>query len=284
MIKKLIRKNLEYLAEKYQYFKEDDGFTKALDSIRGFDRDNIDPDIHECTDASWQALLNEPYKIHGGRSLNLLVMDHNSGATIGAILMKNEPPNLKPRDEYISGVPGIYQWNLKDDDKERLKFVARVTCVSPETALIPFIANISCSNHILNYWNRKYPKQHLVGLTTTSALLQGQDLHQRQPPQFLQHWVYCGPITTSVKIDPSPEIQQKMDQWMSQKYPRKDPSEIYKLLDIKQPEVKIERPVSFCPLYKNTRAFLRNDMEEIKAIPAFDNNLYTLLKEWRNDY
>ncbi len=79
-------------------------------------------------------------------------------------------------------------------------------------------------------------------------------------------------------------IQHKMDQWMSQKYPRKDPSEIYNLLDIKQPKIEIERPLSFCRLYKNTRNFLRKSMEEIKAIPAFDNSLYTLLKEWKNDY
>lgn len=272
MIKKLIRKNLEYEAEKHQYYKEDEGFTNELNEM-GCDRLNITPDFQVCSFLEeWKPLLSEPYKIHGGRSLNFLVVDRNSCSTIGAILMKNDTPNLNPRDEYISGVPGIYQWNLKDDDKERLKFVARVTCVSPEPALIPFLTNISCSDQILKYWNHKYSGQHLVGLTTTSA------------PQFLQHWNYCGPITTSVKIDPSPEIQQKMDQWMSQKYPRKEPSEIYNLLDIKQPEVKIERPVSFCRLYKNTRAFLRNDMEEIKAIPAFDNRLHTLLKEWRDDY
>jgi hypothetical protein len=185
--------------------------------------------------------------------MNFLVQDR--GQDIGAILLKNDTVNLAVRDDYIG-------WSLRDDDqtidKERLKFTARVTCVSPHPTLIPLIASLSYSKIVLDSWNKKYPNQHLVGLTTTSLT------------SDLKHWDYCGDNIVNVDLEPSKIVQEQIEKWMKSKYPTRDLKDAYDILGVK-PTIEYIRKVYFCSLYKDTIAFLRKDMEEIKAEPAWED-------------
>ena len=219
--------------------------------------ENFELNITQCYGDEWQELSPEPYKIHGGRSLNYIISDGKD--PIGAILLRNDTPNLKARDKFIG-------W----EDRSRLRFILRSTCVSPDVSLVPLLALMSVSRPILNAWNSHYPDEHIVGVTTTSLSWN------------LVYWNYCGKNVRQVPVEMSPGLKDKADAWMKEKYPRAD--NIYKQLKLDRPKIRWERNVHFCELYKDTLPFLRNEMETIAAIPKFDNRLPSLFKEpWRND-
>ena len=197
-----------------------------------------EPRVVPCRDDAWKEICVEPYDVSGGRFIPFLIMD--KGLSIGAILMKNDTPNLKVRDEFIG-------WK----DKERLQFIANIEIRTLSPELIPEMLSLALPD-CLKTWNAKYKKQHLVGLTTMSL------------QQDLDKWVKMGEYEKKIKVELSAGVKEIAKKWMKIKYPRKKFEEIFDILKLKVPTIVDKKQVYFYEIYKEALPFLRKDIEEIK--------------------
>lgn len=239
-----------------EYYRHQEEIEKPKVEID--DYQSITPQVIECEDDTWKQFLSEPYQIHGGRSMNFIVFDR--GQMLGAILLKNDTVNLKPRDKFIG-------WK----DRSRLAFILRATLATPDPKLIPLFAWLSTSKQCQIVWNHYYSDQHIIGVVTSNLT------------EDLKYWDYCGEYEYSIDTKPSPKLKEMAKKWFAKKYPAKKPFEMYDILGLKPPKIKEKRKVYFCELYKNTLPFLRNEMETIIAVPAFDNKHHSLVTEWKRD-
>lgn len=262
----------------------------------------------------WQTLrvfthtmLNNP---NIGRNLRFLIIDETTKTFLGLICVSSDFMDLTCRDTYIG-------WSREvKTDKRMINHSTIASTICPTQPLgFSFVggkllALLSISEPIEKTWEQTY-KDKLVSVTTTS--LYGSFSQYNN----LKYWSKRGRSAGSIKFEPSYDLVQKMRKWLKFHFPykyyllyeakkeKKDKSGqikkgmplkrdhkqrslsfIYSQLGIPKEYIAAshERGVYFCPLFKNSREFLRKEINESQLKRRFDNSVESLVEIWKTKY
>lgn len=258
---------------------------------------NIDP-VVICADnknylTTWSILRHFTHAAHWnsnpGRSIRFIVLDRITKTYIGIISLGSDFMSLTPRDNHIG-------WSSKDRQQGKLRYTAMGSSISPTQ---PFgynfvggklIALLVCSDVVVNEWNKRYDKDKLVGITTTS-LYGGFSQYTR-----LKYWRKCGTSEGKILLEPSDHVYQEARQKMRELYPEEvskiDGSShpknrmlsfIYKRVGVRPPQNNAPRGTYWCKLYTKTNEFLRNESKDYGE-KLFDNSIQSLTELWKEKY
>jgi len=224
-----------------------------------------------------------------GRNMRFIVMNKPDLTYLGIISLGSDFISLKPRDKYIG-------WSREDRLKKFLKYTAMGSSISPTQPLGynyvggKLIALMVCSKPVINEWNKRYNKEKLIGITTTS-LYGGFSQYTR-----LKYWRKCGTSEGKILMEPSDNVYKKARKIMKEKYPKEISkidgashpkgrmlSFIYKEIGIKPPANNAPRGSYWCRLYTNTNEYLRGETNNYGE-PLFDNSIKALTDLWKEKY
>ena len=233
-----------------------------------------------------------------GRRLNFIVKDSVSKKYLGVFCLSSDFLDLTPRDEYIG-------WDRATKTHGMINHTGIGSSIIPTQPLGfnllggKLLALMIISDEVVDVWNKKY-KDDIAGITTTS--LYGSFSQYNS----LKHWKKMGKTTGSIKFTHTSTTFNLMKQWLKSNNPRfyfeyfvfqkasgpykrdgtqRSTMEVYKKLGIKagSTESNHQRGIYFCPLYDNTREFLRKEQPSLGK-KLFDNSVKSLSEMWLNKY
>ena len=240
-----------------------------------------------------------------GRNLYFLIRDKKTEKYIGVTCMSSDFLDLTPRDNYIG-------WEREAKTQRMINH----TCIG--STIVPIqplgynlvggklLALLCLSNTVEQEWERQY-KDKLVGVTTTSLYGKTKTIPLSQYDR-LDHWKKMGWTAGSVSFEPEKSTQKLIQQWLMKNHTRKyfewyvakKPSGqphkrdhrnrsltyTYGKLGIDKKLIKSEhaRGIYFSELFKNTKEYLREEIQEDKLIRAFDNSTEALTHIWKTKY
>lgn len=254
---------------------------------------------------TWNALRILIHSQHNntniGRNLFFIVIDGITNKYLGIICLSSDFLDLTPRDNYIG-------WTREQrTEKKRINYTSIGSTIVPTQPLGynylggKLMALLTISNITEQAWNGRY-KNRLAGITTTS--LYGSFSQY----QNLQYWTKRGHSTGSIKFEPSRDILQLVKEWLrfrhtrrywewysatgydgmplKRDYKQRSLSFAYRQFGIPKEytETNHQRGIYFCPLYNNTREFLREEIKEGDLIRRFDNSVEALVSIWKERY
>jgi hypothetical protein len=246
-----------------------------------------------------------PWNQNVGRIQRHFVVDRKTRRYLGVISLASDFMALTPRDEWIG-----WSTATRQEPKGKLCFTAMASSLVPTQ---PFgylytggklITYLSCSNIACDRWNKKYPEQHLMGITTTSLYGGGATQYSG-----MKYWKSMKKSTTGqISLEPSQKTMTMLVKWMKEKHPNdykniyssKGPTghvatrpkgrllaRAYTILGVKPPIAYQPRGVYFCRLYKGTRKFLSHPLADnftMPLEPLFDNRLPVLVDLWKTKH
>jgi len=163
------------------------------------------------------------------------------------------------------------------------------------------MALLTCSDSVVDAWDKLYNKETLAGITTTS--LYGTFSQYTR----LNYWRKCGKTLGTLTLEPSDATFKLIKDYINQHY--KDEFQVI-LDDVKAktksgilshpktrmlqflytklgigrlPTNNAPRGVYWCALYDNTNEFLRCETDEL-GNKKFDNSVETLTELWKEKY
>ncbi len=240
-----------------------------------------------------------------GRNLYFLIRDKVTEKYLGVTCMSSDFLDLTPRDKYIG-------WEREAKTQRMINH----TCIG--STIVPIqplgynlvggklLALLCLSNTVEQEWQRQY-KDKLVGVTTTSLYGKTKTIPLSQYDR-LDHWKKMGWTAGSVSFEPEKSTQKLIQQWLMKNHTRKyfewyvakKPSGqphkrdhrnrsltyTYGKLGIDKKLIKSEhaRGIYFSELFKNTKEYLREEIQEDKLIRAFDNSTEALTHIWKTKY
>jgi len=254
----------------------------------------------------WQTLRIFIHTQHNnrniGRNLLFVSVDKITGKYLGIIACSSDFMDLTPRDKYIG-----WTREQRTDDRMINHTTIGSTIVPTQPLGYNFLggkllALLIISNVVEDVWNSRYSDK-LVGITTTS-LYGSFSQYQR-----LRYWTKRGHSAGSIRFEPSSEKVNLAKKWLKYYHPqrywewykatskddrmplKRDYKQrslafIYRQLDIDKSliETNHQRGIYFCPLFKNTNEFLRQEINEDKLERKFDNNIESLVDIWKENY
>jgi len=240
-----------------------------------------------------------------GRNLYFLIRDKKTEKYLGVTCMSSDFLDLTPRDKYIG-------WEREAKTQRMINH----TCIG--STIVPIqplgynlvggklLALLCLSNTVEQEWQKQY-KDKLVGVTTTSLYGKTKTIPLSQYDR-LDHWKKMGWTAGSVSFEPEKSTQKLIQQWLMKNHTRKyfewyvakKPSGqphkrdhrnrsltyTYGKLGIDKKLIKSEhaRGIYFSELFKNTKEYLREEIQENKLIKAFDNSTEALTHIWKTKY
>jgi hypothetical protein len=240
-----------------------------------------------------------------GRNLYFLIRDKKTEKYLGVTCMSSDFLDLTPRDKYIG-------WEREAKTQRMINH----TCIG--STIVPIqplgynlvggklLALLCLSNTVEQEWEKQY-KDKLVGVTTTSLYGKTKTIPLSQYDR-LDHWKKMGWTAGSVSFEPEKSTQKLIQQWLMKNHTRKyfewyvakKPSGqphkrdhrnrsltyTYGKLGIDKKLIKSEhaRGIYFSELFKNTKEYLREEIQEDKLIRAFDNSTEALTHIWKTKY
>jgi hypothetical protein len=232
-----------------------------------------------------------------GRSGKFYVIDNKTKKFLGVMSLGSDFISIGGRDKYIG-------WSLDRRLKEHmLNYTAMGNTIVPTQPLGfnytggKLVSLLLLSDVVENAWNLKYNKEKLIAITTTS-LYGGLSQYNR-----LKYWRQCDSTEGEIPIEPTNEVYQLMRDWIRAKFPdklreietRHEDGQIpthpkikviqfvYSQLKIKSVKNNAPRGVYFADLYKNTKEYLRGDMDT-PGEKLFDNSCKALSDLWKERY
>ena len=241
-----------------------------------------------------------------GRNLYFIVEDDITNKILGIISISSDFLDLTVRDNYIG-------WSRELKTQGRMiNHTAIGSTIVPTQPLGynyvggKLIALLTASSVVEDFWNSMYNISNmpskLVGVTTTSLYSSFSQYTN------LKNWQHLGHSAGSVKFEPSEKSINLIKKWLIKNHPRKywewyiatEPQGMPLKRDYKQrslsfvySQLKIEkkyfetshqRGIYFCPLFTNTKEYLRNEVSEDKLIRKFDNSIESLTNLWKDKY
>ncbi len=232
----------------------------------------VDPESSYADDWKYLRVMCSTfeYSSNKGRIVKLLIRDKLTKKYFGLSSISSDMTSIAVRDKWIG-------WN-KDNKFNQGKLNS--ICVG--SSIIPtqpfgfnflggkLVASLLTTPEIRQYWKEKFGDV-LVGITTTS-LYGSHSMYQRIP-----YWKELGKSAGKMSLKPDDENynvwidylkehhKDTYDELMERTGPKQQVlNYIYKLLQIKNTTYLhgFERGVYFCEFYKNSREFLRNEIEE----------------------
>lgn len=240
-----------------------------------------------------------------GRNLYFLIRDRKTEKYLGVTCMSSDFLDLTPRDKYIG-------WEREAKTQRMINH----TCIG--STIVPIqplgynlvggklLALLCLSNTVEQEWEKQY-KDKLVGVTTTSLYGKTKTIPLSQYDR-LDYWKKMGWTAGSVSFEPEKSTQKLIQQWLMKNHTRKyfewyvakKPSGqphkrdhrnrsltyTYGKLGIDKKLIKSEhaRGIYFSELFKNTKEYLREEIQENKLIRAFDNSTEALTHIWKTKY
>ena len=240
-----------------------------------------------------------------GRNLYFLIRDKKTEKYLGVTCMSSDFLDLTPRDKYIG-------WEREAKTQRMINH----TCIG--STIVPIqplgynlvggklLALLCLSNTVEKEWQNQY-KDKLVGVTTTSLYGKTKTIPLSQYDR-LDHWKKMGWTAGSVSFEPEKSTQKLIQQWLMKNHTRKyfewyvakKPSGqphkrdhrnrsltfTYSKLGIEKKLIKSEhaRGIYFSELFKNTKEYLREEIQEDKLVRAFDNSTEALTHIWKTKY
>jgi len=240
-----------------------------------------------------------------GRNLYFLIRDKKTEKYLGVTCMSSDFLDLTPRDKYIG-------WEREAKTQRMINH----TCIG--STIVPIqplgynlvggklLALLCLSNTVEQEWQKQY-KDKLVGVTTTSLYGKTKTIPLSQYDR-VDHWKKMGWTAGSVSFEPEKSTQKLIQQWLMKNHTRKyfewyvakKPSGqphkrdhrnrsltyTYGKLGIDKKLIKSEhaRGIYFSELFKNTKEYLREEIQENKLIKAFDNSTEALTHIWKTKY
>jgi len=244
---------------------------------------------------------------HGGnigKSLRFLVRDKTTMKYLGILCLSGPFLDLKGLDLAIP-------WTREQrTDQKRVQFLANGSVIVPTQ---PFGYNylggklltlLLCSDVVVKTWEQVYETK-LIGIETTALYGKESKLTQYDS---LNHWKKYGYTSGSTSVRPRKNTAVLLKDWMRTNYPfdywilyvaqrpsghplQRNSSEKARLfcygklgIETKDHHSGHQRKIYFCKLYHNAFEFLREDIDETKLRPHFDNSVARLTGLWRKKY
>jgi len=240
-----------------------------------------------------------------GRNLYFLIRDKKTKKYLGVTCMSSDFLDLTPRDNYIG-------W----DREAKTQRMINHTCIG--STIVPvqplgynlvggkLLALLCLSDTVEKTWEKQYGDK-LVGVTTTSLYGKTKTIPLSQYDR-LDHWKKMGWTAGSVSFETERSTRKLIQQWLMKNHTRKyfewyiakKPSGqphkrdhrnrshtfTYSQLGIEKKLIKSEhaRGIYFSELFKNTKEYLREEIQEDKLIRAFDNSTEALTHIWKTKY
>ena len=240
-----------------------------------------------------------------GRNLYFIIRDKKTEKYLGVTCMSSDFLDLTPRDEYIG-------WNREAKTQRMINH----TCIG--STIVPIqplgynlvggklLALLCLSDTVEKAWEKQYGDK-LVGVTTTSLYGKTKAIPLSQYDR-LDHWKKMGWTAGSVSFETERSTRKLIQQWLMKNHTRKyfewyiatKPSGqphkrdhrnrshtfTYSQLGIDKKLIKSEhaRGIYFSELFKNTKEYLREEIQEDKLIRAFDNSTEALTHIWKTKY
>ena len=240
-----------------------------------------------------------------GRNLYFLIRDKKTEKYLGVTCMSSDFLDLTPRDKYIG-------WEREAKTQRMINHTCIGSTIVPVQPLGynlvggKLLALLCLSNTIEQEWEKQY-KDKLVGITTTSLYGKTKTIPLSQYDR-LDHWKKMGWTAGSVSFETERSTRKLIQQWLMKNHTRKyfewyvakKPSGqphkrdhrnrsltyTYGKLGIDKKLIKSEhaRGIYFSELFKNTKEYLREEIQENKLIRAFDNSTEALTHIWKTKY
>ena len=240
-----------------------------------------------------------------GRNLYFLIRDKKTKKYLGVTCMSSDFLDLTPRDEYIG-------W----DREAKTQRMINHTCIG--STIVPIqplgynlvggklLALLCLSDTVEKTWEKQYGDK-LVGVTTTSLYGKTKTIPLSQYDR-LDHWKKMGWTAGSVSFETERSTRKLIQQWLMKNHTRKyfewyiakKPSGqshkrdhrnrshtfTYSQLGIDKKLIKSEhaRGIYFSELFKNTKEYLKEEIQEDKLVRAFDNSTEALTHIWKTKY
>ena len=235
-----------------------------------------------------------------GRNLHFIVRDKVTKKYLGVIAISSDFLDLTPRANFIG-------W----DRERKTKKMINHTCIG--STIVPLqplgfnytggklLALLCLSDPVQEAWKKEY-SDVMVGMTTTSLYSSFSQYNN------LKHWKKRGHSAGTVSYEAKRKTRKMLQHWLKENYPRKyfewysatKPSGqpykrdhrnrshtfTYSKLSIPKEIVKSahSRGIYFCELYKNTKEFLREEIQEDKLEKSFDTSIEALVNIWKSKY
>jgi hypothetical protein len=240
-----------------------------------------------------------------GRNLYFIIRDKKTEKYLGVTCMSSDFLDLTPRDEYIG-------W----DREAKTQRMINHTCIG--STIVPIqplgynlvggklLALLCLSDTVEKTWEKQYGDK-LVGVTTTSLYGKTKAIPLSQYDR-LDHWKKMGWTAGSVSFETERSTRKLIQQWLMKNHTRKyfewyiakKPSGqphkrdhrnrshtfTYSQLGIEKKLIKSEhaRGIYFSELFKNTKEYLKEQIQEDKLVRAFDNSTEALTHIWKTKY
>jgi len=240
-----------------------------------------------------------------GRNLYFIIRDKKTEKYLGVTCMSSDFLDLTPRDEYIG-------W----DREAKTQRMINHTCIG--STIVPIqplgynlvggklLALLCLSDTVEKTWEKQYGDK-LVGVTTTSLYGKTKTIPLSQYDR-LDHWKKMGWTAGSVSFETERSTRKLIQQWLMKNHTRKyfewyiakKPSGqphkrdhrnrshtfTYSQLGIEKKLIKSEhaRGIYFSELFKNTKEYLKEEIQEDKLVRAFDNSTEALTHIWKTKY
>jgi hypothetical protein len=240
-----------------------------------------------------------------GRNLYFLIRDKKTKKYLGVTCMSSDFLDLTPRDNYIG-------W----DREAKTQRMINHTCIG--STIVPvqplgynlvggkLLALLCLSDTVEKTWEKQYGDK-LVGVTTTSLYGKTKTIPLSQYDR-LDHWKKMGWTAGSVSFETERSTRKLIQQWLMKNHTRKyfewyvakkksgqphkrdhrnrSHSFTYSQLGIEKKLIKSEhaRGIYFSELFKNTKEYLKEQIQEDKLIRAFDNSTEALTHIWKTKY
>jgi len=241
-----------------------------------------------------------------GRNLFYTVEDKKTGKYLGVICISSDFLDLTPRDNHIG-------WSR--DIKTQQAMINHTAIGSTIVPLQPLgynymggklLALLCLSDTVQKDWKEKYGDT-LVGVTTTSLYgkTKAGGLSQYDG---LDYWNSMGFSSGSVAFEPSRKTKKMIFDWLKENHTRKyfewweakntnglplKRDHKNRSLHFAYPKLGIpkeltrtehQRGIYFAPLYFNTNAFLRKEIEDEALLKMFDTSEESLANIWKTKY
>jgi len=240
------------------------------------------------------------YKGLVGRRLNFIVLDKRTKKYLGIFCLSSDFLDLVPRDKFIG-------WDRDTKTYGGINHTGIGSTIVPTQPLGynyvggKLLALLLLSDQVVDTWNKKYGDE-IAGITTTS--LYGSYSQYNS----LKYWKKMGKTNGTIKFNHTSTVANKIRQYLKYTDPEfyhkcyvfQKPSgtgpfyrdatqrgimNAYAKLGIKSTSVVSEhqRGIYFCPLYDNTKEFLRKEQPKL-GNKLFDNSVEALSKLWIEKY
>ena len=240
-----------------------------------------------------------------GRNLNYIIRDKKTKKYLGVNCISSDYLDLTPRDKHIG-------WEREAKTKRMINHTCVGSTIVPTQPLGynlvggKLLALLCLSNTVEQDWNKQYGDK-LVGITTTSLYGKTKTIPLSQYDR-LDYWKKMGWTSGSVSYETERSTRKLIQQWLMKNHTKKyfewyvavkptgQPHKrdhrnrshafTYSKLGIEKKLIKSEhaRGIYFSELFKNTKEYLREEIQEDKLIKAFDNSTEALTHIWKTKH